>query len=537
MTDSTLSTLSGLFQKSTDLVGRVSWDAWRVETSLRAAQVKLYRDYMDGEHRAKLTAEMKELLRLENTTALEDVSPFNLNHMDNIVQRLVDRLEVTGIEADTDAATEWIQDALDANRFDGLQLTVHDAACGDGDTYLMIGFDAETDMPIFTQEDAYDGIEGVILIYGADGRTPAAAVKIWKESIDDNGKLSASARVNVYYDNRIEKYVTRNGGALERYLDAPGDEWPYRWVDSAGKPLGVPIVHFANRSRKNSAFGRSELSDAIPVQDAVNRVMTSMVLSAELTAFQIRVAKGFTPPAGITPGMFITINPGGTTQSGNKVTVDPAMAPYLNAMGVDVLETADLAPYLDVQKFLIDQVYEITRTPRSGAADSSASGEALKQRDSDLVGKAKRCFIGFGNSWENAVTFAAKLQNVFGRRKAPAFTRVTAQWRDAEVRNNAEVIDNAVKLAKAGMLDERTLLEAIAPVFAWNSDKITEILAAKKEEQTARNASFGVTPFPTFGGAPSTGSSADALAAEIVSVPADLSAQPSANGNGVRAAA
>ena len=29
------------------------------------------------------------------------------------------------------------------------------------------------------------------------------------------------------------------------------------------------------------------------------------------------------------------------------------------------MENADLSPYLEVQRFIIDQMYEITRTPRT----------------------------------------------------------------------------------------------------------------------------------------------------------------------------
>ena len=535
MTDSVLQSLATLFQKDTSLVGRMTWDAWRAETSERASRVDLYRDYMAGEHRAKLTAEMREMLRLDGPHAVEDVSPFNLNHCDNIVQKLVDRLEVTAIKADTDAGSAWVQSLLDANRFDGLQLTVHDAACGDGDGFLMVGFDEATDMPVFTQEPAYDGVEGMILVYGADGRTPAVAVKVWRENVAENNRLSERARVNVYYADRVEKYVTSNGGALQQHVDKEGDAWPYPWRDGSGQPLGVPVIHFPNGG---GLFGRSELTDAIPVQDAINRVMTSMVMSAELTAFQIRIIKGARAPAGISPGMFIELNIPGAKQVGNTVTVDPALAPYLNAMGVEVLETADLAPYLDVQRYMIDQMYEITRTPRAASADSSASGESMKQREVDLIGKAKRCATAFGEKWEAAVRLAARLQNTYGKRsKAPELKTLRANWKDPQIRNDAELVANAVSIAKSGLVDERTMLEMLAPVYGWDDKKLDAIMAAKQEEQTARNASFGVTPFPTFGGAPSTGSSADALAAEIVSVPADLSAQPSANSNGVRAAA
>lgn len=498
MTDSIIQSLKQLLQKSPDVVGRMTWDAWQTETGERAEQVELARQYADGEHRAKLTAEMKELLRLDGSSALEDVSPFNLNHMDNIIQTLIDRLEVTAIETDTPAGDVWAKDVQDLNDFDALQVDVSESTVRDGDSFVMVAADRVTGRATFTHEFAYDGIEGVIPIYNGGTREMAAAIKIWRENINENNVLSEQSRVNVYYPGRIEKYVTRGaGGQLEQYRDAPGDTWPYAWVDRTGRPLPVPITPFKNRSKEYSNSGKTELADVISTQDALNRVLVSMVMATELTGFQIRTSIGFRPPRAISPGMWIAAVPKDT--NGNDATsIDEGRQRWLSSIKIGTLEVGPLAPFLDEASFLIDQMYEITRTPRSVGRDSNASGEAQKQREIGLIGKARRCQISFGLSWQKVFRLAHLIESVFAPDAPPAVARIKARWRSPEIRDDGKTVENAVKVAP--LVDDKTTLESIATVFGWDADKILEILAAKRKATGERLNALGAS-LPGFGGA------------------------------------
>jgi hypothetical protein len=60
--------------------------------------------YAAGEHRASLTQE-KQLLHI---TEAEVGSPFNINHLDNIIQTVADRLEVSKISSDSTENTNWL---------------------------------------------------------------------------------------------------------------------------------------------------------------------------------------------------------------------------------------------------------------------------------------------------------------------------------------------------------------------------------------------------------------------------------------------
>ena len=45
------------------------------------------------------------------------------------------------------------------------------------------------------------------------------------------------------------------------------------------------------------------------------------------------------------------------------------------------------------------------------------------------------------------------------------------QWRDAQVRNDVDVIKNALLVAP--FIDRRTFLDTVAPVFGWTADVFT----------------------------------------------------------------
>lgn len=484
---SILEQLKPVLQASATLGGAMSWDGWIAEQEARAQKVQLYRDYADGEHRASLTKEMRAMLRLD---ASASGAPFNLNHCDNIVSTMADRLELTQIEADNDAGTEWAQNLLQFNRIDGIQLGVHEAAIRDGDTFVMVSFDNAAGRARFSHEEAFDGTEGMLVVYPDRRATqPALAIKVWTVT-SEGGRLGDSARVNLYFPDRIEKYLVKDG-ALDRF-EVEGEPWPAMWTFSNGDPIGVPVIHFSNRAVRYNPFGKSEIDDAIPIQDAINRTMMSMVMASELTAFQIRVAKGFVPPSAITPGMWVQILL--KDADGNPVTeIDESMARFLQTADVSALEQGDLAPFIEQQKFLIDQLYTISKTPRSDTGSDIASGESLKQREIGLLGKVKRAQVSFGNAWEDVLALAHRIESVYARETPPAVGRFTSKWRSAEIRDEDKLVESAVKIADH--IDPETFLETVASRFGWDDRKIQQILQRRQAETAQQTAqAFGALP-------------------------------------------
>ena len=463
-------------------LGALAPSDWAAKTQAWGELVALYRQYAEGDHRAKMTPEMKAMLRISDART----DQFNINYCDMVVQTMADRLKVTAVDGDNDAASAWSADLLTFNRMDGLQMKVHEAAIRDGVTYVMVAYDNDAQKPRLEHEEAYDGECGLIAVYDRTRKNIVAAVKIWLEG--------DSKFVNIYFPNRVEKYAYGEGGDLKDVIGQP-----VAWVDQVtNEAVGVPVVAFQSREKSRSTTGSSEIAPVIPIQDGLNRTLVSMVITAELTAFQIRYAVGWSPPAGITPGMWLKIS---ETQ---PLTPDERIE-------VGTLQQGQLDQYLAQALFLIDQIGTVSRTPLpQHMGGDNASGEALKQREVGLLGKVERFQVTGGNAWENTLMMAAAVQQAFGLSKPPVAARFNTKWKTAAIRNDTDVIKN-VKEAAQWIGDEEALRQ-IAPVFGFDEDKIQRLLQQLKAQKAADLSAMGgnVPGFNQFA-LPANGNGADGV--------------------------
>lgn len=460
---------------------QMSLDAWAADQEMRGRKVALFREYADGDHRANLSAQMQRMLRISIS---DSMNRFNANYCDKIIQTEINRLRVSGFEAKSDGDSddllaEWIGEILEANRFDGLQNEVHEAALRDADTTVMVSWDNDKQRVVLTHEPVWDGTQGMLLVFGPDNNVQAA-LKVWQESRES---LGDTTRINVYYADRIEKYVEIGGGALGRY-EIESEPWPAVLPAINGEPLGVPVVHFPNRMTGFTPYGRSEIENAIPLQDALNRTLTSLVMASELTAFQLKVAVGFDPPADVAPGSWIVIGKEG-------VDKDQRADAY-------VLESGQVVPYIQAADWLVGQIGKITDTPLPEFMGGDVtSGEALKQREVNLIGKVQRFQTAIGNRWEDVLALAHRMHTAFGPKKPPAFVRFSCQWDSPEIRNDTEIVNNAKVLFDMGF--EKEALRQMATVFQWDDAKIDEMMAERQSERA--NALASLPALPSFGAA------------------------------------
>lgn len=428
-------------------------DEWLTETDDWGDRVKLFRDYYDGNHRSKLTGNMKRMLRISGDAH----DQFNENYCGLVVDTYADRLLVERVQGDNDDASMWAYELLERNRWDGLQMDIHEATARDGDTFVLLEYDSDRDRVMFSHEPCWDGETGMIVVYDRRLKNIEVAVKVWYEGLDD------ARRVNFYYPDRVEKYVADESGyGMQPYTDDSTDERGVaEWL-----PGVVPVVHYRNRQRTMTQYGISELASVVPLQDALNRGLMSMVMTAELTAFLIRVAKGFEPPAEVSPGMWITIGAEGLT---NDMVADAF-----------TLEPGGIVPFIDQANHLIEQIATISRTPLpTTLGGDSASGEALKQRESGLLAKVRKAQVKLGNSHEDLIRLAVLLHDTFAPTRAPD-SDWRCVWKDAQVRNEAQMIANA--LAVRDIVGDREVLRLIGEVYGYGMEKQDEII---KEKQTA----------------------------------------------------
>jgi hypothetical protein len=485
----------------------MSVEAFASDVETRGAKVALYRDYVEGDHRNFLTSRMRKQLNLPPTPRssrdparqVSSVHDFNANYCGKVVSTKASRLDVDAIlmaganETDTDTLNKWGADLRQKNRFDELQIQEHDSAIGDGECYMLAEWDDDNDTVRWSVEPAYNGIDGTIVKFAADNQTVLFAIKIWLLS-DTNGAIKFT-RVNVYYPDRIERYIAALGGGLMPFSADDNDpviEWP---LDR------VPVVPWINRRVAYTAQGKSEIEEIIGLQDALNYAVYSMTASSTINGFGLYRSVGYAIPETIQAGYVMSVEASTTNASstGESVSTLPIKSDGDKTFFDPVFERIAGEPptaYVQQSDWLIMQIAVITDTPLpSLMGGNTQSGEALKQRESGLLAKVKRAQTSFGNSWENLMRLSWEINNEFGSDTLPDIESITTRWKSPEVRADAEIIANTAALVKEGLIDRRTALEAAAPVFDWSEADIDRIIDRLDEQQAAQNDALFRLPF------------------------------------------
>jgi len=460
--------------KDKGLVGSL----WMEQMDARGKLVRLFREYYDGQHRLKLTSEMRKMMQISD----DRLDRYNDNYCEMVVDKLGDRLVLDTVENASDEAQAWAEAIMQANRMDALQIAVHEAVLRDGETFVMAEYSDEAKRTVLARELAWDGTYGILPVYDGRGENLIAAAKVWLD-----GDVT---RVNIYYQNSIEKYVA-DGEELNLAETIP--------TSRLDKAPGVPLVPFRNRGG-----GRSELVNVIPLQDSLNRTVISMVMSGELTAFSLLFAVGFKPPSGITPGMVIHAMIEG--EDGKSIVASDkdeaeAYAALMAAYKLERVEGGSLAELIDQAEFLIDQISTISSTPiPSKMGGDSASGEALKQREIGLLGKARRACVQLGNAWEDVFALAHRVESLYATNRPPAAEDWFARWKTAQIRNDADIRETAKLLQLWGFEREALRVLSQSSQVQYSEEDIDRLIAEKAADGgAALAAAAGNLPgFDTF---------------------------------------
>lgn len=488
---------------------------WVARMQLRGEMVKLFREYYDGDHRMKLTSEMRKLLSVTD----DRLDRYNANYCEMVVNAMADRLTVDTIrvtsesgngalelaaflqerlpggenaqalardlidrfgmaDASDDPAQGWVDGLLEQNRFDGLQIEVREAMLRDGDTYLMAQYDEAAQNVRLVHEPAWDGETGVMVVYDRQGKNVVAGAKVWWEG--------AEKRVNIYYGDRMAKYlyddgmpVNENDERREPSLQVRGDE-EFTDTRRGNNVVGVPIIHFAN---KGGPEGRSELVNVIPLQDSLNSTLGSMVASALLTAFPVMFSNFVMDLSkGLSPGIIFTEGIDDWISEDNAEKLN-AWASILSAFKLERVPPGEINPLIEQADWLIDQISMITATPIPTQMGGDAqSGEALKQRDTRLLGKVQRAQVQSGNRWEDTIRLARDLYVVYGAKSLPAFERVNSRWKGAEMRNDGEIRETAKFVNELGFEREALRILSQGSIVEYTDDDIDRLMREKQQD-------------------------------------------------------
>ena len=201
-----------------------------------------------------------------------------------VVDSIADRLIVTsyGVEDGVQELGEESWEIWQRNRMDANAGMVHREALRSGDAYVLVWPDRQGRAVLWPQAAV-----NVTVYWDEDNPSRLEwAAKLW---MDGEHRI----RLNMYYADRVEKYVTRmkaegvpeKARSFEPFA-TPGEAWPLP------NPWGeVPIVPF-NNNAWIASFGTSELANVIPLQDALNKTLCDQLVAQEYAAYPQRYATG-----------------------------------------------------------------------------------------------------------------------------------------------------------------------------------------------------------------------------------------------------
>ena len=462
-------------------------------TGDRAGKYSVARKYYDGEQDLVFATS-----KFSNTFG-NIFKTFAYNRCGPVVDAMVDRLQLLGFDPvfpsdpNNPAANDEVIAAVKAdmervfrlNRLDRKQNDLLQEALKCGDAYVIVWLDGigPDGKPYPTW--GVNLADTIAIRYDEDTGRKRYAVKAWK-------RADGFWRVNIYAPEALYKFVTTakkddfpDWSNLTQYQSETNPE-PWPLANNTGV---VPVFHFNNNAPQGD-YGRSELRDVIPLQDALNKSCMDMLVAMEYGAFPQRWATGLQlgmpdPVSGKVPSPF---KPG----PGEVWT-----APTGGNFGS--FEVANLEQFLKVQDGFDSKISNVSRVPEHWLKMGSAaaiSGETLKTAEAPFVAKLEDRQISFGNEFEDAGSFSLSLMGREG-------IILNAIWKAAELRSDTDKLQEGLLKKQLGWSEDQ-----IQRDFGLDQsviDRMKEENLAKLQEamQAAGNLGADTGTPPPFGKASS----------------------------------
>jgi hypothetical protein len=431
----------------THAAGSPEWWRERLVAKLNERQLKVQRmeAYYGGEHPlpsppTKIHPNAyAEAVRAHRTLARMGVT----NWVKLVADAPAERLQVIGFRfGDATKGDDKVWRTWQANHLDADSALVQDNALQTGNSAVIVWGDSDGE-PVITPEHSSQ----VIVAYEAGSRRRrAAALKLW---VDDDGRWLAT----LYLPDAVYKWRTRSvrpayGSAMdvlswdERQVD--GEDWPLP------NPLGeVPVVEFrANASLRPAPYGggAAEFELVLPIQDRINKTVFDRLVTAESQAFRQRWAIGWDPPR----------DESGLPDPAKMMKAAQALLWTFDAdpseLQVGEFAATDFSPFLKSVESDVAAMAAISQTPPYyllGKMENIAA-EGLIASEAGLIGKTRKHAVQFGESWEEVMRLALKVQ---GDSRADDRSSMIL-WADIEQRTWSQTVDALLKMQTLGVPTE-----------------------------------------------------------------------------------
>lgn len=318
-------------------------------------------------------------------------------------------------------------------------------------------------------------------------RIRRAALKAWVEddleyatlyTADEVWKWQRPAIVGQVTDGRTESglYVSKRlswqqGGWVPRQ-PAEDDTWPIK------NPMGrVPVVDFPNRPMLGGE-PLSDISGTLAMQNAINLLWAYLFVAADHASMPARVVTGQEPPK-------LPILDENGVKVGEKPVDIEALTKgrmlWLTGQNtkVDQWDAAKLDVFTDVINVAVRHVAAQTRTPiyLVHGELGNVNGETLTGLDAPLVSKVRESHKFYRSPVREVFSLFAKVRGNDGL--AEACRTGDVQWKNPEVRSDAQISDAAIKDREAGW----PFAAVLEKRYGLSQPQIERVMAMAREEQ------------------------------------------------------
>lgn len=318
-----------------------------------------------------------------------------------------------------------------------------------------------------------------------DASTPLITVESPLEIYADIDPRTRKVRSALRRVNDVDPTGAIGGRSATLYL--PNEtiwcEWNGGWHEvnrdkhGVGEVLVTPLVNRrrlrgATRTPRNLAverLGRSELDAVIPLSDAVCKLATDMMVSAEFVAIPLRALFGvedFKDEAGnpITPlqamlGRVLTI-------PSEDVKAFEFAAAQLSNFGAGIRELANM----------VSAVGALPPDYLGYSSNNPASAEAGRVAETRLIKRCERLTTTLTGGWKRVQRHVMRLKD---GNFDPDLALLEVDWRDPSTPTVAAQADAAVKLHQAGITPKRQTREDL---------RYTDVQIQRMEEEDDKAA-------------------------------------------------
>lgn len=497
------------------------------------------------------------VLSREGRTLRQSDIEYDPNLCGVVIDAVANKLKISGLTATSGtvednaastAATEALNEVWRVNKLKNYYRVWDRNTCRDGDGYIVVwpeeysdGTDAGADTDVDPAEYADESTATSVNITYVDPRlgrmfydpeNPRKKrffAQLWQITL--KGEKKPRLRCNLYYTDRVEKYISKydkkkssnkRPSDFDRFYDGdhdgdddyPGsggdyDDDPVMPDDSQWpmpNPYGViPAFHL----RTDLDYGKPLHRNAFALQDAISRLIEMQMVTVEFSGYPQRYAIQEAdslgtqsiredPLAEHSPADWdhdfsesafstTTITAGAiSNETGANYEANPGgMQIFKSFSSVGQFTTADPNAFLEPWREYCKAISSTTDTPLykfQGLGGQVPSGEALKIIEAPLNARVEMLHDLLGDTWSEALEFALRCLGY-------ADARVSVTWANPATTDLMDVWQLVELKVKLGVPRDQAFMQAGVPeqqAHEWVKTYSSEFALAQQEQSRAQ---------------------------------------------------